>query len=32
VKLAQDVKMFDVRMPSLHEVFVAKVGEVYEEE
>jgi ABC-type uncharacterized transport system ATPase subunit len=24
--------MFDVRMPSLHEVFVAKVGEVYEEE
>ena len=32
VKLAQDVKMFDVRMPSLHEVFVAKVGEVYEAE
>jgi ABC-2 type transport system ATP-binding protein len=32
VKLAQDVTMFDVRMPSLHEVFVAKVGEVYEEE
>lgn len=30
VKLAQDVKMFDVRMPSLHEIFVAKVGEVYE--
>ncbi len=32
VKLASDVLMFDVRMPSLHEIFVAKVGEVYEEE
>jgi ABC-2 type transport system ATP-binding protein len=32
VKLSQDVQMFDVRLPSLHEVFVAKVGEVYEEE
>ena len=32
VKLSQDVQMFDVRLPSLHEIFVAKVGEAYEKE
>jgi len=32
VKLSQDVQMFDVRLPSLHEIFVAKVGEAYEQE
>jgi len=32
VKLSQDVQMFDVKLPSLHEIFVAKVGEVYEKE
>ena len=30
VKLSQDVQMFDVKLPSLHEIFVAKVGEAYE--
>jgi hypothetical protein len=24
--------MYDVRLPSLHEIFVAKVGEAYERE
>jgi ABC-2 type transport system ATP-binding protein len=32
VKLSQDVQMYDVRLPSLHEIFVAKVGEAYEKE
>ena len=32
VKLSQDVQMFDVKLPSLHEIFVAKVGESYEKE
>lgn len=31
VKLAPNVTLFDVRLPSLQEVFIAKVGEAYEE-